>query len=267
MKLAIKCLKPPAEGQEPEKEAIVFLHGTGSNSHMWNQQLPFFLERGHACYLIDLRGHGDSAEPGESTDLAVHLSDIHDTISDADIKYPAYFVGHSLGAIISLRLAKDSPELVKSIFAASVPIKVIQPLVPAFNMFLSGPFQVVHASGIYKHFAWRERTLFEMNTFTLGQIGASFGKTDLTGWLSDVKQPIHFACGRFDPVACFLFTIPMQKTLPNSTLQMFEWGGHNFMDARPEKFNNWILSHMNNPSALNVGSANAPALNCSQDAN
>lgn len=245
MKLAIKCQRPATHIRASDKSDIAFIHGTGSNSNMWSQQLPFFLARGHTCFLIDLRGHGDSYEPGENTDLEVHMRDIIDTISDGGIKYPAYFVGHSLGAIISLRLAKDRPELVKSVFAASVPIKVIQALVPAFQLFLSGPLQAVRLSGLHKNFAWRERTLFEMNTFTLRQIGTHIGKIDLTEWLPQVQQPIHFASGRLDPVAFSLFTVNMHKKLPNSTLSIFDWAGHNFMDARAEQFNNWILKYMN----------------------
>ncbi len=244
MKLAIKCQRPSANVSHSEKPDLVFIHGTGSNSKMWSQQIPFFLERGHTCFLIDLRGHGESPEVREKTDLAVHMNDIIDTISDAGIKYPAHFIGHSLGAIISLKLAKDKPELVNTIFAVGVPIKVLKPFVPAIQMLISGPLQLFRLTGLHKHFAWRERTLFEMNAFTLRQILTNFADIDLSSWLTEVKQQIHFACGRFDPIAVYLFTLMMHRKLPNSTLTMFEWGGHNFMDARPGQFNNWLLRHM-----------------------
>jgi pimeloyl-ACP methyl ester carboxylesterase len=249
MKLAIKCQRPPVNAGDAGKPDLIFIHGTGSNSKMWDKQTRFFLERGHTCFSIDLRGHGDSPEPFEKTDLMVHMTDTIDTISDAGIKFPAHFIGHSLGAIISLRLAKDRPKLVNNIFAVGVPVKVLKPFVPAIHFLISGPLQIFRLTGLHKLFAWRERTLFEMKAFTLRQILSNFVDTDLTGWLAEVKQPIHFACGRFDPVAVYLFTLKTHKKLPNSTLTMFEWGGHNFMDARPEQFNNWILGHMNDSQA------------------
>lgn len=254
MKLASKQEGPSKTSAK--KGDIVFIHGTGSNSQMWLKQIPFFAERGYGCTLLDLRGHGDTAEPRMKTNLRVHADDVVETLSQANLEMPAYFVGHSLGAIISVFLANEKPELFKAIFAASLPGTVSPWVVRGFRIFYNGVLQSVHKSGLHSYLAWRERTLFEMNEFTLNEIADQFGSMDLRDTVRSVKVPVHFAAGRFDPVARFPEVKTMHRELPGSTLKVFNLGGHNFMDASAAEFNNWILGYLTN-QAGKVGIAGA----------
>jgi pimeloyl-ACP methyl ester carboxylesterase len=181
----------------------------------------------------------------EDTSLEVHLEDLIETLAVAQSKSPAYFVGHSLGAMISMVLALHEPQWVESVFAASLPGKVLPQVVHSFNFFMKGPKQALQASGISRHLAWRERTLLEMPEFTLKEISRQFGKVDLRDEFVKVKCPVHLAVGRFDPVAVCWQVRRMHERLSNSTLTVFEWSGHNFMDAIPDKFNEWIVSRIN----------------------
>jgi pimeloyl-ACP methyl ester carboxylesterase len=239
VKLAIKRKRPGKF--DTEKGEIVFIHGTGSNSQMWRHQVPFFLERGYSCTLIDLRGHGDTPEPGEKTSLRVHADDLAETLLQGSTNLPAYFVGHSLGAIIAVFLAQEKPEWFKTIFAASLPGTVSPVVVQAYRMFLNGPMQTVRRSGLHSHLAWRERTLFEMDEFTMREIADEFGSIDLRNMVRTTKCPIHFAAGRFDPVARYSEIMKMHAERKGSDLKVFNWGGHNFMDTRASEFNDWIL--------------------------
>jgi pimeloyl-ACP methyl ester carboxylesterase len=242
VKLSFNREKP--RNSDTAKSEIVFIHGTGSNSQMWQNQVPFFVEQGYPCTLLDLRGHGGTPEPREKTSLRVHADDVVETLSHAEVRLPAYFVGHSLGAIISVFLACEKPELFKSIFAVSLPGTVSPAVVQAFRVFLSGPLQSIRKSGLHKHLAWRERTLFEMDKFTLSEIADEFGSMDLRSSVADLKCPVHFAVGRFDPVASCAEVQKMQAGLKGSSLEIFEWAGHNFMDASAKEFNNWLFKHI-----------------------
>ena len=226
------------------KDAIVFLHGTGSNSNMWKNQVHFFSKLGHPCFLIDLRGHGSSHEPYETTNLQTHLDDIQQTLHSSQIPLPAYFVGHSLGAIIAIFLAEKKPDLVKGIFAAALPGKVIPEINKAFRLFMSGPMQTLKESDFKQYLSWRMRTLVEMPPFTLEQISTNFAQINLIESLPRINCPVHLACGRFDPVALYWHAFKIQQKLPGSTVKIFEWGGHNFMDASPKAFNDWILQYL-----------------------
>jgi pimeloyl-ACP methyl ester carboxylesterase len=93
----------------------------------------------------------------------------------------------------------------------------------------------------FKHrLGWRQQTLIEMPPFTLEQISVNFADIDLINSLPQVDCPVHLACARFDPVALYWHSKEMHKKLRGSTLKIFEWGGHNFMDASPDAFNAWI---------------------------
>jgi len=243
MKLAIKMLAN--SGQSLEKTDFVFIHGTGSNSHMWDKTAEYFAKLGHRCLLVDLRGHGETPERFEKTDLPVHEQDVIETLSASSVRFPAYFVGHSLGAILSITIAHQKPEWFKAIFAASLPGRVLKPLPILLKMFVRGPKQFLCKLGVHRTFAWRERTLFEMHPHTLDQIALNFGEIDLLSKPLSVSCPIHFAAGRFDPVALYWHVLDMHKKAPGSTLITFPWGGHNFMDADSDKFNKWIASYIN----------------------
>src|SRR5215475_426356 len=105
MKLAVKIEGPSFTPGSPLPD-LVMIHGTGANSEMWRPQVDLLKSRGYRCFLPEFRGHGESHEPGHLTDIEVHVSDMLESIMDVGITFPAVFIGHSLGAIISIELAE-----------------------------------------------------------------------------------------------------------------------------------------------------------------
>lgn len=240
MLLACHKFDAPAELKAHCLPDMVFIHGTGSGGLMWTRQVEHFAARGHRCYVLDLRGHGDSAEPGEWTDLEVHLKDVTETLESSDIKFPAIFVGHSLGSILSISLCERRPEWFQQIFAAALPGRVLKPMTHAFNWALKHSFPRLRNTAWHEKMAWREKTLLNTPVHTLEQIVANFAELNFLDREINVKCPLHFSVGRFDPVAPCLFVERIHKTVPGSTLKIFEWSGHNFMDLQYESFSQWI---------------------------
>ncbi|MBA4076364.1 MAG: hypothetical protein C0508_15075, partial [Cyanobacteria bacterium PR.023] len=134
---------------------LIFIHGTGSAGEMWQAQVRFFTNRGYRCFVVDLRGHGLSSEPQEHTDLDVHISDVLETLENSDIKFPAAFVGHSLGAIISVTLAEQRPELFAAVLAAGLPGRVLKPVSFIFKLFMLYLYDYIKRSNMHKGWAWR----------------------------------------------------------------------------------------------------------------
>lgn len=240
MKLAVK-----EYGKENTKGDVILLHGTGARAEMWEPQIKILVNDGWHCIVPDLRGHGESHEPEEKTNLEVHLNDVMETLADYPIKWPAIFIGHSLGAIISVELAAMHPEKVERILAVSLPGRVPKATVLAFKAFLNVPYSKLRGTALHNSLAWRERTLLETNQFSLGQIMENFQNLDYVSKLPDVKCPIHFAVGRLDPVAPSQHVETMHKKTPGSTLRIIEWAGHNCMDSQAIEFNNWFRQIMN----------------------
>ncbi len=243
MRLSMRSAKPQAVGR-PAKADIVLIHGTGSNNEMWSPQVEFLTANGHRCFLPDLRGHGETPEPMEPTGIDVHIQDLLETVESSEINFPAVFVGHSLGAIISLALAQKRPELFHGIFAAAMPGKVLAPVSFGFRMILKCPYEKLRGTHVHKSLPWRPRTLISTDRFTLNQIVENFRHLDYVSQPFQVNCPVHFSAGHLDPVAPYVYIKQMHQALPNSTLKLFGMAGHNFMDQRAAEFNNWLLEHL-----------------------
>lgn len=223
---------------------VVLIHGTGSGAEMWKPQVEMLVGKGYRCFLPDLRGHGLTGDPGEPTDIEAHIKDIQETLADLDIEYPAIFVGHSLGAIISLTMAERHPELFQQVFAVGMPGRVLPPVAMAFRMFLNSPFEKLRGTPVHSAMSWRPRTMINTDRNALTQIVNNFDSLDYVSRALDVKCPVHFASGRWDPVAPHYYIEKMHRALPGSTLHVFEWAGHNMMDMYPQEFNNWMSRYL-----------------------
>ena len=107
-------------GQGPK---VLFVHGLAGSSSYWQSRLGDFSKH-HEVILVDLLGFGLSPKPKSSYDLQVHASAIQEIIT-REIKPDSekiLVVGHSMGAMIGLKLLKDSPERFSGAVLIALPI-------------------------------------------------------------------------------------------------------------------------------------------------
>jgi 3-oxoadipate enol-lactonase len=230
-------------GEDGGKD-IVLIHGTGARAEMWRRQIDPLVERGYRCIVPDLRGHGESPEPGGRTDLEEHLADMTETLSGLNLHFPAPFAGHSLGSIISVELAARKPEFFSTILAVSMPGKVPKVTTQAFKLLLSTPYEKIRDTALHRNLDWRNRVLLSTDKHALEEIMINFAALNYAERLPEVRCPVHFAVGRLDMVAPLIYVEMMHKILPGSTLKVIEWAGHNCMDSQPEAFNNWFFKKL-----------------------
>ncbi|HIE06985.1 MAG TPA: alpha/beta fold hydrolase [Desulfarculaceae bacterium] len=109
-------------------EPLVFIHGLGSSSRDWECQVEFFAGS-FKTLVFDLRGHGRSDKPAGPYSMQLLAQDTAALIKALKLE-PVYLVGISLGGMVALQLALDSPELVKSLVlvnaVAEVPVKTLK---------------------------------------------------------------------------------------------------------------------------------------------
>ncbi len=232
-------------GDEHRGNDIVLIHGTGAKAEMWRRQIDMLLPLGFRCIVPDLRGHGDSHEPYEDTDINAHLTDVIETLDELCISYPVVFAGHSLGAIIALELAERRPEVVKKILAIAMPGRVPLLTTEAFRWFLGWPYKGLRDTQLHRTLGWRPRVLVETNRHTLEQIMLNFSTINYCDNLPKMDCPVHFVVGRLDPIAPYVYVHKMHQALPNSTMQIIEWAGHNCMDSQPKAFDKWFSEKIN----------------------
>ena len=86
---------------------IVFLHGAGMDHTVWFLQSRWFAHRGRGVLALDLPGHGRSDGPllGSIEAMADWTAGVLDHLG---VKQAA-FVGHSMGALVSIALAARHP--------------------------------------------------------------------------------------------------------------------------------------------------------------
>jgi pimeloyl-ACP methyl ester carboxylesterase len=246
MQLAVKTYESLSKDRAAPRD-IVLLHGTGARAEMWSRQISALQNAGYRCIVPDLRGHGETLEPKTEASLNAHIEDVMETLSQVDIVFPAPFVGHSLGAIISMSIAERDAALVDQVFAVSMPGRVPQLTRSAFKFFLGWPYHSLKNTPIHRRLSWRERVLLDTDHYTLNEIVRNFETIDYAAQVPQVIHcPVHFAVGRFDPIALCAHVEAMHKSLSNSTFHVFEFAAHNCMDTHPSQFNAWLLGYLNN---------------------
>ena len=103
------------EGQGP---TLLLLHGIGASHLVWNSVLPL-LASNHRVLAPDLRGHGRSPNPPGSHYTFEELEgDVLKLLDDHE-QPTVHLAGLSGGALLSLRLALDHPERVRSLVMIS----------------------------------------------------------------------------------------------------------------------------------------------------
>ncbi|MEV6770802.1 alpha/beta hydrolase [Nocardia sp. NPDC051030] len=75
---------------------LVFIAGWSLNADMWEYQVPFFLERGYRCVMLDRRAHGRSDRPSTGYDIDTRADDIAALIEHLDLR-DFVMVAHSAG--------------------------------------------------------------------------------------------------------------------------------------------------------------------------
>ena len=101
---------------------LLFIHGLGSSGRDWAKQVPFFADR-YRVLRVDLRGHGRSDRPPGPYHIEQFARDVAVFLRRCDA-VPAHIVGLSMGGMVTLQLALDAPDLVRSLVVANSPADV-----------------------------------------------------------------------------------------------------------------------------------------------
>lgn len=105
-------------GQGPY--TLVLIHGMAASHHYWDQFLPY-IPNTYQIIMIDLLGFGNSPKPKNTTyNLKNHCDPIIELLNRLKIK-DMTIIGHSMGAIISLELARQMGQGVKKLVLIGLP--------------------------------------------------------------------------------------------------------------------------------------------------
>ena len=95
---------------DPQKPALLFLHGAGCDRTTWRLQTRYFAYHGRSVLAVDLPGHGRSA--GQPLATIAEMAEWVMRLLDAAKLKSAALIGHSMGALIALQAAATHPDRV-----------------------------------------------------------------------------------------------------------------------------------------------------------
>lgn len=88
---------------DPDKPALVMVHGAGMDHTVWSMQARFFAHHGFSVLNLDLPGHGRSEGP-PPVSIPDYTDWLAETLSVSGAERP-HVIGHSMGSQIALALA------------------------------------------------------------------------------------------------------------------------------------------------------------------
>lgn len=89
---------------------LVLIHGFGASIGHWRKNIPILAEAGYRVFALDLLGFGGSDKP--SLDYTIELwQEQIKAFWDAHIAEPTVFIGNSIGALLSLMVVTEYPEI------------------------------------------------------------------------------------------------------------------------------------------------------------
>ncbi len=215
-------------------ETLVFLHGNGEDSSIFNKQIPFFAEK-YQVLAIDSRGHGKSSlglSKKENLTLKMMAEDVSVVLELLQITN-AHIVGYSDGGNIALIFALLFPGRVKSLVLAGAnlsPLGVkkafqlpvyIEYFFYAFASFFST--KADHRKKLLSLMAWEPRIASKE--------------------LSAISVPALILAGERDVIK-EKHTRLIASTIRNAKLSIIKGAGHFIFGEQAEKVNEEILEFL-----------------------
>jgi pimeloyl-ACP methyl ester carboxylesterase len=110
---------------DPAARNIVLVHGGAAHSRWWDHIAPL-LARGWRVVAMDLSGHGDSGRR-ERYSLDVWAREVLAVVGDAGTAASTVVIGHSMGGLVTLRLATLAGSEIAGAVAIDSPIRDMAP--------------------------------------------------------------------------------------------------------------------------------------------
>lgn len=109
-------------GQEGDP-GVILVHGGAAHSHWWDHVAPR-LATGRRVVAVDLSGHGDSSWRSEPYRLGSWADEV---LAIAATLHTPVLVGHSLGGLVTLKAALQSPQTLAGAVVLDILAREINP--------------------------------------------------------------------------------------------------------------------------------------------
>ena len=250
--------------EKGEGETILMIHGWAFDSSVWRKQIDY-LSRSFKVIALDLPGHGHS-QYREGLDITKELLSLINKLKYKNLT----IIGHSFGGVLALKLALESPGLIKRIILVNTSLKfrntnglqlgLDEQDIYKMKKFLEKEYPKIllvfyrwlfteeeRKSSNFKD-VWREISnkdtwpQKEALSFMLSMIE----QEDLVDKLDNMEIPTLTTYGTHDPICSTRAAENMKQRIKNSTLKCFQQSGHLPFLMHAEDFNKTIGNFLTN---------------------
>jgi len=196
--------------QGKKDPALVFIHGGFADRSFWKSPMVYFNNR-YQVVAVDLAGHGDSGDNRKKWGILSFAKDVYAVIKEEKIK-KAVLIGNSLGAEVSLQIARLLPDRIKGIVAVDtlhllnrqIPAALFRAQAEAFRKdFTSAMKQMVpslfHPDTNPELLAYVEERMLDNSPEMAAALLESFVGLDLAGLVKGLDLPIRCINGDLYP--------------------------------------------------------------------
>jgi aminoacrylate hydrolase len=239
---------------DPAAPTVLLSSGLGGLGAYWSSQLAALGEK-YRVITYDQRGTG--ANPGVLPDpysIAAMADDVVG-ILDAATRDPVHFVGHALGGLIGLDLARRDPNRLATLTLVNAWARIDPHTERCFEVRTAilekcGVETYVRAQAIFLHpavylsqHADRLRNEeagaiahFQGTDTLLRRIG-TLRRFDASAWLAEIAVPTLVVAARDDMLVPWTCSRDFADSIPGARLVTLEYGGHANNVTAPETFN------------------------------
>jgi pimeloyl-ACP methyl ester carboxylesterase len=248
-----------------EGEPVILLHGFGSDSYTWHNNINAFAAR-FKVYAIDLWGCGYSTREPLDYGYPLYVNQLRCFMDALGIE-KASLIGQSMGGGTIIKFTTEHRDRVKSIVLVCasgvphkcVPAQQILALPGLGELALSLPTEFVRKLIIKKvYLYWKEVSQEYFNGLTWSQKIKGSNEAYLkimrlkffhtlgteVQQLGEMRIPTLIVWGRHDKAIPLRLGQEIHRILKDSKLEIFENSGHEPHDEEPEKFNRAILDFL-----------------------
>jgi pimeloyl-ACP methyl ester carboxylesterase len=213
------------------EQAIVFVHGSGDNSQVWQQvidRLPDF-----SCVAVDLPGHGGlRQQPGPPTmSVADYAAWVEQELARRGV-HEVCVAGHSLGGAIALHMALASPSLVRSLalIGTGARLRVAPQLLEAAQTDPQAATEMLAELGFAPGHAEQAASYLQQADSAppgiLWRDLAACNDFDIMPDLARITQPAIIITGEQDRLTPPKYALFLQEHLPRASLALIPDAGH-----------------------------------------
>ncbi len=247
---------------------VILIHGLAASLHDWDDLTPELAASGHACYALDLLGHGDSPKPDERVYrmdwVFGHFSNWMESLH---LQEPAILIGHSLGGYVALEYARRFPAATRSLILADPFYSHTQ-----LPLLLRTVYRRATLSGLIAREVpeWLVRFFVDVSSVALGhsvgalhslpkktriQTALDYKRTasgvyhipnavpDLTPYLQEIDVPALVVWGTRDPTLAPASFLRMVKALPKARGEILR-AGHVPHQSNVAAFNRIVMEFL-----------------------